>query len=276
MNPTRISDHMVPHDDLIITNKIHHECSAPHGRLFQILGVNDDGRKIVREIACNSVVVGGAITVLENLVGAEATWKPSTLNDVYGVSATSNQAPKLALFGVGVGGSNLDFGSVIAPNIKQRDVISPVPLRYGENLTGDDASKYFMKVANADGITNRWYLKQFTDTPVIKSCWKNSVSTDVDGTEILSDIYDNPSTDGIETFTEIQIDLNTADVREYYEAIGSTSEARYNTIGFYTGSLNAEGTEYANVRLYSVVTFNNRDVSLATKSSFLYRVMSLT
>ena len=276
MNPTRISDCMVPQDDLIITNKIHHECAAPHGRLFQILGVNDDGRRVVREIACNTVVVGGAITALENLVGAEASWKPSTLNDIYNVTASSTEMPKLALFGVGIGGSNLDFGSVIAPNIKQRDVISPIPMRYGESLTGDDADKYFMKVTNSDGLTNSWYLKQFTDTPVIKTCWKNAVSSDTDGTEILSDIYDNSSTDGIETFTEIQIDMNTYDVREYFESIGTISEARYNTIGFYTGSLNAEGTEYANVRLYSVVTFNNRDVSLATKSSFLYRVLSLT
>ena len=276
MNPIRISDRMVTQDDLIITNKIHHECAAPHGRLFQVLGVNEDGRRVVREIACNTVVVGGAITALENLVGTEASWKPSSLNDIYNVSASSTDKPTLALFGVGTGGSNLDFGSVIAPNIKQRDVMSPIPMRYGETLTGDDADKYFMKVPASDGLSNCWYLKQFSETPIIKSCWKNAVSSDADGTEIMSDIYDNPSTDGIETFTEIKINLNTSDVREYFEATGAISEARYNTIGFYTGSYDKDKNEYANVRLYSVVTFNNRDVSLATNSSFLYRVLSLT
>lgn len=274
MKPTMIKDRMVTQDDLIITNKIKQECAAPHGRLFEVLGVQD-GRRVVREIACNTVVVGGAIAALENLTGAEASWKPSTLNDIYNVSATSSLTPKICLFGIGTGGSNLDFGSVIAPNIKQRDVLSPIPLRYGATLTGDDASKYFMKVPNTGNTTYSWYLKQFTGVPTIKSCWKNSVSSDEDGTEILSDVYNSQNTEGIETFTEIQIDMNTLDGREYFEATGALSTARYNTIGFYTGSLNADGTEYANVRLYSVISFNNRSLDLSSKSSFIYRIYSL-
>lgn len=276
MAPFKFNDRMVVDDDLIITNKIKHntECAAPHGRLFQVLG-RENGRRIVKEIACNTVVVGGAITALENIMGVDATWKPSTLNDIYGVNATSTATPTLALFGVGTGGSNLDFGSVISPDIKQRDVISPIPMRYGASLTGEDFDKYFMKVTNSDGATYSWYLKQFSGTPTIKSCWKNAVSSDEDGTEILTDIYNSANTEGIETFTEIEINLSTLDAREYFEATGSLASARYNTIGFYTGSLNAEGTEYANVRLYSCVTFNNRDLSIQSKSNFIYRVYSL-
>ena len=275
MKPIRFSDRMVTQDDLIITNKIERkDCAAPHGRLFQILGT-ENGRRVVREIACNTVVVGGAITALENLIGAEASWKPSTLNDIYGVTASSNVTPKLSLFGIGTGGSNLDFGSVIAPDIKQRDILSPIPMRYGAALTGDDSSKYFMKVANSGNTTFSWYLKEFSGTPVIKSCWKNAVSSDEDGTEILSDIYNSQNSEAIETFTELQIDLTTLDGREYFEATGALSTARYNTIGFYTGAPTADGSEYANVRLYSVVTFNNRDLSIQSKSNFIYRVYSL-
>lgn len=276
MNPIRINDQMVTNDDLIITNKIkrNSECAAPHGRLFQVLDVKN-GRRVVKEIACNTVVVGGAILALENITGATATWKPSTLNSIYNVNATPTGASKLALFGIGIGGSNLDFGSVIAPDIKQQDVLSAIPLRYGAEVTGDDAAKYFMKVPNVDGISNSWYLKQFTATPVIKSCWTNAISSDEDGTEILTDIHNSKNTEGIQTFTEIQIDLNTFDGREYFQATGAISSARYNTIGFYTGSMNAEGTEYGDVRLYSVVAFNNRDLSIASKSSFLYRIYSL-
>lgn len=275
MNPIRINDQMVTNDDLIITNKLKRnaECAAPHGRLFQVLGMKDN-RRVVREIACNTVVVGGAILALENITGATANWKPSTLNTIYNVNATPVGAPKLALFGIGVGGSNLDFGSVIAPDIKQRDILSPIPIRYGETITGDDAGKYFMKVANGGG-TNSWYLKKFTGTPVIKSCWKNAISSDEDGTLIESDVHDSKNTEGIETFTEIQIDMNTLDGREYFEATGNMSNARYNTIGFYTGALNSAGTEYGDVRLYSVVSFNNRDLSVASKSQFIYRVYSL-
>lgn len=276
MNPIRINDRMVTNDDLIIRNKLTRniDCAAPHGRLFQVLGMQN-GRRVVREIACNTVVVGGAILALENVTGATATWKPSTLNDIYNVSATPSGTPKLALFGIGTGGSNLDFGSVIAPDIKQRDILTPIPLRYGASITGEDAGKYFMKVPNSGGTTNSWYLKKFTGTPIIKSCWKNAISSDEDGTEILSDIYNSENTEGIETFTEIQIDMNILDGREYFEATGAMANARYNTIGFYTGSPNAEGTEYGDVRLYSVVTFNNRDLSISSKSQFLYRVYSL-
>lgn len=275
MNPIRFNDRMVTNDDLIITNKIvRPKCVAPQGRLFQVLG-EQDGRRVVREIAHNTVVVGGAVTALQNLTGATATWNPSSLNDIYNVSATSSKVPTLALFGIGTGGANLDFGSVIAPDIKQRDVMSPIPMRYGSVLTGDDSSKYFMKVENAETGTYSWYLKQFANQPVIKSCWKNAVSTEEDGTEILADIHTSQNAEGIETFTEIEIEMNTLDGREYYEATGALTTARFNTIGFYTGALNDAGTEYANVRLYSVITFNNRDISLASKSSFLYRLYAL-
>lgn len=271
-------DRMVTHDDLIIVNKgevaQHHDQAAPHGRLFEILGERN-GRRIVREISSNLVVVGGAITALENLTGATASWKPDTLNTIHSVSAVGVGTPKLALFGIGTGGSGLEFGSVIAPSIKQKDILSPIPIRYGKSVTGDDSTKYFMKKDNGSGGTYSWYLKEFTGTPTIKSCWKNAVSEDEDGTEILEDISTNPSEDGIETFTEIQIDMNTKDGREYFESTGAIATARFNTIGFYVGAKNAENSEYGDVRLYSVVTFNSRDLSLATSSSFLYRIYSL-
>ena len=253
MDPIRINDRMVTNDDLIITNKINTECAAPHGRLFQVLGV-ENGRRVVKEIACNTVVVGGAITALENLTGASANWKPSSLNDIYGVSASSTATPKLALFGIGIGGSSLEFGSVTEPDIKQRDVINPIPLRYGEALTGDDAAKYFMKVAS-DGANKSWYLKQFSSVPVIKTCWKNSTNTDEDGTEINNEIYNINNPQPIETFTELQIDMNTSDGREYFVANGNISEARYNTFGFYTGSPTADGKEYAN-EIYWKIFYN--------------------
>ena len=276
-----IHDQMVSHDDLIIVNQneIHRshgkDQAAPNGRLFEILGYKN-GRRVVREIEHNLVVVGGAITVLESLTGATASWKPDTLNTIHSVSATASGAPKLALFGIGTGGSGLDFGSVIDPDIKQKDILSPIPLRYGASTTGEDSGKYFMKASNpgADG-TYSWFLKEFAGTPTIKSCWKNAVSDEEDGTEILEDISSSEKEEGIETFIEIQINLNTLDGREYFESTGALNTARFNTIGFYTGSKNAESTEYADVRLYSVININNRDLSLATSSSFLYRLYSL-
>ena len=280
MNPIRINDHMVTNDDLIITNRIkkNSECAAPHGRLFQVLDIDHTcGRRIVREIACNTVVVGGAILALENITGATASWKPKTLNDIHNVNAGSLPAgvtPKLALFGIGTGGANLEFGSVISPDIKQHDILNPIPIRYGAAVTGDDSANYFMKQSNGESGTYSWYLKKFTGDPVIKSCWKDAISSEEDGTVIATDIHGSDKTEGIETFTEIQIDLNTLDGREYFEAT-KVANPRYNTIGFYTGSLNEAGTEYGDVRLYSAVSFNNRDLTISSKSQFIYRIYSL-
>lgn len=279
MKPELIRDRMATSDRIITTPSLSvmPEQAAPHGRLFQVLGRRANGSRILREIECNTVVVGGAITALENLMGVAANWKPSTLNTIHDVSATAatGAKPTLCLFGIGYGGANLSFGSVVDPDIKQRDVLNPIPMRYTTAATpsGSDANKYFMKVTGQD--YNSWFLKQFTTTPVIKTLWKNGASEDEDGTEITSDIYNSQSTDGIETFTEIQINLNTLDGREYYVATEALSTARYNTIGFYTGTPNSDGTEYADVRLYSVITFNNRDLSLKSSSEFLYRVYSL-
>lgn len=283
----RFNDRMVTHDDLIITNPgLHamHEQAAPHGRLFEVLG-RQNGRRVVREVACNTVVVGGAITALENLMGVTAGWKPDTLNKIHNVEATgvSGKSPTLCLFGIGTGGANLQFGSVIAPSIKQKDILSPIPMRYltADDPTGEDAKKYFMKVAKTSGGEepsseyNSWFLKAFSDTPTIKTCWKNATSEDEDGTVINTDISGDSTDTGIETFTEIQIDMNTLDGREYFEATSKLTEARYNTIGFYTGVPNADNTEYADVRLYSAITFNNRDLSIRSSSSFIYRVYSL-
>lgn len=281
MNPVkRITDRMVTRDDLIITNPnlraAMPEQAAPHGRLFELLGVKN-GHRIVREVACNTVVVGGAITALENLTGVTANWKPTSLNTIHSVEATAAEGvmPSLCLFGIGTGGANLDFGSVIDTNIKQRDILNPIPMRYlaGSVPTGDDAAKYFMKSVGEDFTS--WYLKKFSTTPIIKTCWKNAASEDEDGTEINADIHDNTATDGIETFCEIQIDMNTLDGREYFEAVNQLNSARYNTIGFYTGVPTDDGSEYANVQLYSAINFNNRDLSIRSSSSFIYRVYSL-
>lgn len=273
----RLNDRMVTTDDLCVVNNIYRvksECAAPHGRLFEILGYKN-GHRIAREIACNTVVVGGAITVLESLTGKTADWKPRTINNKRGIDASSNAEPRLCLFGIGKG-SSPSFGTVIAPDVKQSDLRDPIPMRYTPSLSGEDAGKYYMKSNTPDPNLNySWWLKEFASDPVIKTCWKNSVNPDEDGAEITSDIDTSTDTTPIETFVEIAISMNIYDGREYFENGGSSETARYNEIGFYTGAKNSAGTEYANVRLYSAIAFNNKDLSIKTKSSLLYRVYSM-
>lgn len=239
------------------------------------------GNKILKPIESNTVVVGGAILALEKLCGVSSSFLPTTLNSILNINASETGTfanSSIKLFGCGTGGAGLDFGSVIAPDIKQNNVKDLVPMRYGATVSGDDAAKYFMKGQAADGVNNAWYLKEFDAAPTIHTRWKNSVDGESDGTEITGDISDSSNTEGIESYAEFQLSLNTNDVREYFEATGQINLARYNTIGFYTGekkSLTGGGTDYVNVRLASVITFNNRDVSTKTAASYRYRIYSL-
>ena len=249
-------------------------CKVTRGELFQKI---DDGygHTFLKPIASNTVVLGGAILALEKLCGTQASFKPTTLNDILSipVSGTTPGKETICLFGCGTGGAQLDFGNVNATDIKQNNVKDLIPMRYGATITGTDADKYFMKSANSDGATNSWFLKQFDSVPVIKSFWKNAVDTEGEGTEITEDISGSVRTEGIETYAQFELSLNTKDVREYFVATGNLKMARYNSFGIYTGE--KVGNEYGNVRLYAVVNFNNRDLNLESSSSFIYRLYAL-
>lgn len=245
-----------------------------YGRLFKKT-TDGYGNTILKPISDNTVVLGGAINALEKLCGVEATFKPASLNDIYNhpvSGATGNDT--ICLFGAGTGGSGMDFTSVVAPDIKQRNVIDLIPMRYGASV--EDESKYGFKIPNVDNPgTFSWYLKKFDSDPTITSYWKNSIDTSTDGTEITEEVYNSQSTEGIETLAEFSFSLNTKDIREYFEAIGDVDIARYNTFGFYTAEYVESAKDYANVRLFSCITFHNKDVTTETESSYVYRIYSL-
>ena len=245
------------------------------------------GNSILKKVGENTIVIGGAIESLEHLTKAHATWKPKTLNEKYNLNAGVTGdflGNSIALFGVGIGGSGLDFGSIVEKNIKLDDLPKAkgadkglIPLRVTETLTGEDSDKYFFKMDAGNG-KSKYYLKEFKTTPVIKSCWKDSADDEVDGTEIIEDIADSKRTDGIQTFAEFQLSLNTKDVREYYEAAGSLDSALYNSIGLFIGQKVRldDGTEdYVNVRLFSYLNIDNKSVKIKTASEYVYRVLAL-
>ena len=241
---------------------------------------DDFGNEILSKVGENTVVVGGAIEALEHLCNTEATWKPATLNQIYNVNPDipgNNMNSYIALFGVGVGGSGLSFGSIVEKDIKRRDVPELIPLRVTDTITGDDADKYYFKKSNGDGTFN-WYLKEFSVEPVIKTCWKDSADDEEDGTEVTSEIYNSERTEDLQTFAEFILDFNTKDVREYYESIGSLDSARYNSIGLYIGQkvqLSDGSIDYVNVRLFSYLNIDNKSVKIKTASQYVYRILSL-
>lgn len=250
------------------------------GELFE--NISDElGNPIMKKIGDNTVVVGGAISALEKLNGISAAWKPSTLNSILNLNtsvASDDQKTIVALWGVGTGGAGLEFNSVVAKDIKARNLPTLIPLRRGTTIDGTDASKYYMKAPNGDGTYN-WYLKEFAQTPTIRSFWKDAVDDDTDGTEILEDIYNSSRTEGIKSFCEYTLAFNTSDVREYFEATGELSLARYNSIGLFLGEkveITPGVFDYVNVRLFAYLNFDNKDVKTKTTASYTYRVLALT
>lgn len=258
------------------------EKSTPQyvGVLYEI-NKDDFGNSIFTKVGKNTVTVGGAIESLEKLCRIEASWKPKTLNEIYDIEATSvnKDNRKIALFGVGVGGCGLEWGSVVEKDIKSRDIPGLIPLRSTAALTGDDADLYYLKKDNGDG-TFKYYLKEFAVDTIAKSCWKDSLEEDDDavGTEILDEIADSERTESIQTFAEFVLDLNIKDVREYYESIGALDQARYNSIGLFIGEKVplADGTyEYADVRLFSYLNIDNKSVKIKTAAQYLYRILAI-
>lgn len=241
---------------------------------------DDFGNDVLKKVAENTVVIGGAIEALEHLCNFDATWKPKTLNEIYNINADvpgDNMKSYIALFGAGTGGSGLSFGSIVEKDVKRRDVPDLIPLRVTDALTGEDSDKYYFKKDNQDG-TYSWYLKEFSVDPVIKTCWKDAADDEEDGTEVTSEIYNSERTDGLQTFAEFILDFNTKDVREYYESIGSLDSARYNSIGLYIGEkkeLSNGETDYVNVRLFSYINIDNKSVKIKTASQYVYRILSL-
>lgn len=241
---------------------------------------DDYGNEILKEVSRNTVVLGGAIEALEHLANVDAPFKPATINQILNINPgiTVTERPTIVLFGLGVGGAGLEFGSVLAKDIKSRDIPGMLPLRVGTEITGTHADKYYMKKLNDDGLTYSWYLKEFDADLFIKTLWQDSAEEDVDGTEILTEVYNSERTEKIESFIEMKIALNINDIREYYESIGELDAARYNTLGIYTGTKVqlADGSyDYVNVRLFAYTNFNNKDLTQKTESAYTYRIYSL-
>lgn len=257
-----------------------------NGVLYDVT-TDDYGREIFTKINSNTVVIGGAVLALEKLSGQTATFKPATLNAIYGVnkaiSAPGGTPETIALFGLGTGGSATDFGNVITPSFKQRDVASLIPMRVSKlPLTGAEANKYFFKKEYSLPDTTKasaWYLKEFDSISKPKSLFKDSAEDGVDGTEIVDEVYNSLKSEPIESFIEYRIKVNKDDVYSYFEAAANTTMARYNAIGLYTGQKvlvdsGSQYYDYVNVRLFSTVHIDNESVKERKVSTYAYRIYS--
>ena len=241
--------------------------------------VDDYGNEIF--VSENTMVWSGALFTLEKVFGVKPSFKPATLNTIYGLNETITPDVKdtyCSLFGIGIGGCTMEFNTVKDASFKQREIEGFIPMRVdsSETLTGTDAEKYHFRKEIGDGKYAS-YLKEFQLPTVVDSRWKDSVDEDVDGTEIDEEIYDSTKTELIECYAECSLRIITKDVRSYYEANGNLEHARFNSLGLFIGQ-KVEVTpgvyDYINVNLFSVLNFENVSVKDRAKIDYRYRIYS--
>jgi hypothetical protein len=290
------------------------------GKLFSHKGTLDQnldkyGRPIFEFVNENTVVIGGAVLALEKLFYGNDTantdigFMPLTLNQQFNLNTSVNYSDsetKIALFGCGIGGSDLEWGSVNDPDFKMYNLGNPIatdqsinatggtwlPFRVSTSVnispdeTGAVPTNYFFRkpIVLNNGANNgyAWYLKEISNTPVvpIKSLWQDTLDPTDDGTEITgSTLSDSQKqrTDLIECFGECMLTITEDDFREYFVAAGNLTNARFNQIGLFTGvkkQIDGSYYDYVGVRLFSVVNFNNVSVQEPSTNVYLYRIYS--
>lgn len=256
-----------------------------YGCLYEA-NTDEFGNEVLTKVSDNCVVAGGAILTLMKLAGVKPNWLPASFNQIWNINSDIEGNPensKVALFGVGTGGCGIIWNDVKDPDPKQRDIDDIVPIRVAteDMLSGTDADKYYMKTKMpGDTGLNAWMLKEFDQPIQIRSLWKDAAEDGEDGTEINGEIYDSTRTEGQEHFMEMVLKFNKNDVRSYYEAIGSLKDARFNTIGIYTGEKvvidAAKGIiDYVNVRLFSVINIANDSVQERKEIKYVYRIYAM-
>lgn len=277
---------MIPYDKMTAAaaNSGKKQLKFTKGILYRDDGKDCFGRTIFTKVGENTVTLGGAIAALERLSGVDASFRPNTLNSILNLNTGydyNRDSTVVALFGCGNGGAGLDFGNVYDPDTKQNNISGLLPMMVSESeLDGTDADKYMMRtsITTTDGTSlNCWYLKEFDIDPVIRSLWKDAASDDEDGTEITTDISDSSSENGVESFVQFKLYLSDDDVRSYYEAMGTLSQARFNSVGLYLGEKINMGTyyDYVNVSLFSVININNEALDSRKEITYYYRVYTL-
>jgi hypothetical protein len=261
--------------------------------------VDDFGHEIT--IAENTVVLGGAVAALEALFFGKVTGKSGstsyyrggiTLNEALNLSnkenhLTSDDVSYVAYFGVGIYGAGTSFGDVNTPNFKNNALdnatSSPnimeisnetglLPLRCKTTLPSPSESNYHATTQDAisGNLYYLSYLKEIESFIVVD----NEDSSPDDASYGENSAAEIARSSGlIEAYAKCKFTISTTDIKDYFTAIGTPDQARYNSIGLFMGAYNSSDNEVRDIRLFSYVNFNN--VSLADgeeETNYIYRV----
>lgn len=153
-------------------------------------------------------------------------------------------------FMVGDGGSREDNITAIAPNYKSRSLYNAIPFRMSNDGTVIDERKYFGKyTTSGNSPVTSYYVKKFdAPDPHIVHVWASGNNDDI----VDDTVFSSTSSLAIESYVEINISINSDDVRGYFTSTGTTP--RINEIGLVSGWYNEKLNDYEALRLFTHFT----------------------
>lgn len=271
-----LKDKINAHDAIVPEGVKRIKHTSPYCRT-KIWGVDEFGQTLFEEE--NQVVLGGSLFTLQKVWGVESSLNIETLNSIMGI-ATAGQAVSdlkntfVCLFGVGYGGAGDTAKSVKDVKYYEREIFDMVPLRVPEGeLTEQEKLQYFFKTTLQTG-RDAYYLKRFEETPQISVLWKDGVEGE-DGTAVEEGVHTTQRTEQIEAFVEMHLKITKKDIREFFDMNGDIDEARFNSIGLFTGVLCDLGNgeyDFKEVRLFSKLNIPNEYLTLRKDMDIYYRV----
>ena len=273
-----LKDRISTRDEIVPSGVKRIKHASPFYRT-KVWGVDEFGEKLFETE--NQVVLGGSLFTLKKVWGVESPLNIATLNDIMNVATKGDPVKDLkntfvCLFGVGYGGAGDTAKSVKDVNYYEREVFDMIPLRVPEgSLTEEEKLQYFFKKPLEEGRTG-YYLKTFESAPEIKVLWKDGAEGE-DGTIVEEGVHNTQRKEPIETFVEMHLKITKKDIREFFEMNGNIEEARFNSIGLFTGVLSDLGGgdyDYKEVTLFSKLNIPNEYLTLKKDMDIYYRVYS--
>lgn len=248
------------------------------------LNVNDQGISVLNESILedehNNITLGGAQYILSKIFGVEPAVKIAYLNDIYKIGTTGPEITEIypkenvvCGFTLGVGGCGDAYYDIKTVLPQERALTDMIPFRITDQpLTGEEKQKYWLEKKNDYG-KYEYYVKTFEATPKIRVLWDDA-GKGQDGSPVTDNVHTSTRTDPIQTFVEILLRVDSADLREYFQ-LKQLEHGRFNEMGLVTGvkGVLEDGTEeYKQVLQFSILKFSHEMLHFDKDLSIIYRI----
>lgn len=230
----------------------------------------------------NMVLIGGVQYALEQLLGIKGPIEVGTLNASMGIGSQSSTLPtsglphqighKVCLFGVGTGGAGDNIRVINPVKYNEREIVDMIPFRYTNDilLSAENDMYFGKKLVNG---TMAYYLKRFDQIPEIKHLWKDGDPDQFeDGTEVDSTVFSSTREEKIESFAEILLTVGKKDIKEWFNSAGHIEDARFNSLGLFTGYYNETDKDYESIVELSKLNIPTESLSLVKDLQIIYRL----